>query len=546
MAPDLLDGPIADEPPPRGFTSGAGKRAVKRRAIWIGAALAAIQIVVPLGFMVAMIAAVLEAGGAPSIDVSQGAFWQGSLWLVERPSGILGPGRGGEAARVLRWSPAKGGAPQYAKLPAVEDPSLVAAGGALWVIGRDRCVVMTRDRLDAVAVAPRLERYISHSFEIDGRPAVVAATGWTGKPALYALDRGGVWTPDARVDVGSETDGPFVHPTMIVPDAGRLRVFTVDDGGIAHLPGAEGFTDLPLARWEALPAGEGALTAWTVGRVGTGIAAFTARRVGLSLAVDVTRLGPEGIWTPPAELDLGDVADLSVYGKGVGERFYLVVKTGDGGVTVHEFAGTEVVASTQLTAGAMEPVKRLNSVSAWTTVISTTVTPIILLLALAGALRRHRVDLVELAGRRIRLAPLPRRCAAGAIDSAIAAGPLAAAYALFLFSFSGDGASGEVSHVLAWLGASSLWSLVALLALAAVEGRTGLTPGNWACGIRTLGIDLGFPGFGRALLRNFLVVIDAAFGFALAIVLIALTPNQQRLGDLAARTVVVFPPRNRG
>jgi len=273
---------------------------------------------------------------------------------------------------------------------------------------------------------------------------------------------------------------------------------------------------------------------------------FSVRREVWSLVVDETRLGADGIWAPPISFDLGDVADLSVYGTGKGTRFYLVVKTVDGGVTAHEIADDEVVASTQLAEGAMAPMRRLNSLSAWITLISTLAAPIILLLALAGALRRYRTGVVELAGRPVRLASLFRRCAAGAIDSAIAAGPVAVAYAFFLFSFSGDGASGEVSSVLVWLGVSSLWSLAALLALSAVEGRTGLTPGNRACGIRTLGIDLGLPGFGRALLRNFLVVIDAAFGFALAIVLIALTPSQQRLGDLAARTVVVFSPRNRG
>lgn len=544
MMADPSDWSDEGDPPPRGFVSHAGKAIVRRRAIGLGVALAAIQTLVPLGFVAAMLVAAVDAARAPSIDVAQGAFWRGSVWLVERTPGLSG--RGGGAERVVRWSPAAGGAPRYAKLPAVDEPFVLAAGGALWVVGRDRCVVMARDRLDAVAVSPRLARYLSHPFELDGKPAVVAAVDWASKPALFALDRDGGWKIDGRVDVGTEQTALPPGPVVVLPDGGRLRVFAAAADGIAHLADAAGFTDLPLDRWEKLPASEGLPIAWAVGRVGGAIAAFAVRRDGLSLAVDTTRLGAAGAWTPPTELPLDDVLDLSVHDTGSGGRSLIVAKNGDGGVTAYEMAGAEVAAATRLETGPMDAVRRLNTMSAWITVISTAAAPIVLLLALAGALRRFREGAVEIGGRRVALASLPRRCAAGAVDCALAAGPLAAAYAAFLFSYSapGDAASGT-PWTLVWLGVASLWALAALLAISFVEGRTGSTPGNRICGVRTVRLDLGAPGFGRALLRNFLVVIDAAFGFALAIALIALTPSQQRLGDLAAKTIVVFLPRDR-
>jgi len=46
-------------------------------------------------------------------------------------------------------------------------------------------------------------------------------------------------------------------------------------------------------------------------------------------------------------------------------------------------------------------------------------------------------------------------------------------------------------------------------------------------------------GIGRALLRNLLKVADGFFNFMVGIMLVALTQNWQRVGDMAARTVVV-------
>ena len=78
-----------------------------------------------------------------------------------------------------------------------------------------------------------------------------------------------------------------------------------------------------------------------------------------------------------------------------------------------------------------------------------------------------------------------------------------------------------------------------LVAYSYLEGRFGKTPGKWLVGIRVLGTDLRPCGFGRALLRNLLTFVDGFFNFLVGVLLVALTENWQRLGDLAARTIVV-------
>jgi len=69
--------------------------------------------------------------------------------------------------------------------------------------------------------------------------------------------------------------------------------------------------------------------------------------------------------------------------------------------------------------------------------------------------------------------------------------------------------------------------------------RWGLTPGKWIVGIRVVGTDLQPCGFGRALLRNFLKMVDGFYNFMVGILIVTFTKDWQRVGDMAARTIVI-------
>jgi uncharacterized RDD family membrane protein YckC len=86
---------------------------------------------------------------------------------------------------------------------------------------------------------------------------------------------------------------------------------------------------------------------------------------------------------------------------------------------------------------------------------------------------------------------------------------------------------------------AALAAMLVLVAYSYFEGRSGKTPGKWLLHTRVLGTDLRPCGFGRALLRNLLTLVDGFFNFLVGALLVALTENWQRLGDLAARTIVV-------
>ena len=78
-----------------------------------------------------------------------------------------------------------------------------------------------------------------------------------------------------------------------------------------------------------------------------------------------------------------------------------------------------------------------------------------------------------------------------------------------------------------------------LLVYSFLEGKYCATPGKWLLGIRVVGTDLKPCGFGRALLRNILRFVDGFFNYLVGILIIAFTENQQRIGDMAARTIVI-------
>jgi uncharacterized RDD family membrane protein YckC len=180
-------------------------------------------------------------------------------------------------------------------------------------------------------------------------------------------------------------------------------------------------------------------------------------------------------------------------------------------------------------------------------------TPILLSLALAFVLsalmRRHRVPDYVFAGQRREFASLWRRAVAQLVDLM----PIMAGFALPMAPmwrmFSDPEAmldSGPAAFPLLFFGlfaAAVGWAVIVLAAYSYLEGRFGKTPGKWLTGIRVLGTDLQPCGFGRALLRNLLTFVDGFFNFLVGALIVAFTEHWQRLGDMAARTIVVVDPK---
>lgn len=137
-------------------------------------------------------------------------------------------------------------------------------------------------------------------------------------------------------------------------------------------------------------------------------------------------------------------------------------------------------------------------------------------------------------------AGIPLRFVAVALDALIVLAPLFVVVGLL----SGSGYRRELNgqtSVGIDLGGSAFLLLIALgLGYYIVcEAATGATLGKRMVGIRVVGEDGEHVTFGAAVVRNLLRVVDALFFYLVGFVSAILSTRGQRLGDRAARTIVV-------
>lgn len=86
----------------------------------------------------------------------------------------------------------------------------------------------------------------------------------------------------------------------------------------------------------------------------------------------------------------------------------------------------------------------------------------------------------------------------------------------------------------------SLAALFYLIELIFVQGATGWTLGKKLAGIRVIREDTGnAPGAGKAFFRTLLLIVDGLFFNLVGFFVIVLSGKNQRLGDMAASTLVV-------
>ncbi len=99
--------------------------------------------------------------------------------------------------------------------------------------------------------------------------------------------------------------------------------------------------------------------------------------------------------------------------------------------------------------------------------------------------------------------------------------------------------AGMIGQAFALVAAWFLWLFAFAIVLSIMEGVSGKTPGKWVMGIEVCNTELERCGFLRAFVRRLMIFIDSFFQYAVGITTIALTEKHQRVGDLAARTIVV-------
>jgi len=128
-----------------------------------------------------------------------------------------------------------------------------------------------------------------------------------------------------------------------------------------------------------------------------------------------------------------------------------------------------------------------------------------------------------------------RRIVATIIDGIV----LSAISSVLTTAYVDRGASGFDMTTLSFNGSLSL-AVVVLLYYTLLEGTTGRTVGKFVTGVRVVDAQTGrAPGLLAALVRTLLRLIDGIFAYLVGFLIVVNSDRRRRLGDMAAKTLVV-------
>lgn len=130
-----------------------------------------------------------------------------------------------------------------------------------------------------------------------------------------------------------------------------------------------------------------------------------------------------------------------------------------------------------------------------------------------------------------------RRVVATLLDGLV----LGLAYGLVAWAFGTVTTAGPYSWTAETsTGPTLLYALGAFAYFALMEGYLGRTLGKMAVGVRVVDEQTGqVPGPGKAALRTVLRLVDGLLCYLVAFVVALVSPRRQRIGDMAAHTLVV-------
>ena len=383
--------------------------------------------------------------------------------------------------------------------------------------------------------------------KVSGQPAVVhEAAGELGAVVL----EGGRWVerPSVLGD-GVKKSGIPPEQLKVLMIGDKPCVLCLKDGSVYCCPGeAAGLAGGFPAGWELVCPSEGI---WAAAAIGGSPAVFTVEPRKDELSADIVGFsrGPAGwkqLFSRVAGLaprSLGVAPDAEARG------FSLLYQALPWSVSVVHAEDGKVSEARRY--GELIPADRVKALRMLLPAAVSGALLAAMVLVFSRLMAVYRVDSYLPAGLgaalpAVRFASLTRRAVALLIDLVILLGPLLAGMVvmfLILPRVEDQPDSRDVMLLTPLIVGGAFWALACFFLFCYSLGRWGRTPGKWAMGIRALGTDLRPCGFTRALLRTLLLFVDGfLLNFTIGVLLIAFTGNQQRMGDLAARTIVIREP----
>jgi len=539
----VLEGsaPPSGVQPPPGFKSPEA-----RKKFFITAGLAAVAVVALQVLLRVWLSSRLLPAGEPqwavrleNVHAESAAVWRGDLWYVagEITGGLEGP-ENRENNRLVHLTE-QGPTTVFTLAPG---PAwLLANGDTLWIFASDG--VSQYDGKTAQQVpAKALSEPASQPFLLDGLPAAVQEEA--GERRVVALENG-QWVAKAQLFLGDAKDAPAANLLKVLQVKGaQLYVFCPKGDTLYCHEGFPGKDARFPADWETVgPVGE----LWAVAANEGEPEVFTIKMGKDQPSVEIVGFErPTTGWKPAfsrvSPLPLRTFGAATDSAGGCRVAYQALQWT----LNVVQLKGEKMISARRY--GDMSPADRARALLMRLPSVASGALSVALAVVLSGIMKVYRTESFSGPGGSAPWASLTRRALALLLDAALVVGPLVAGMVGLLWTLPGiedQPDSRGIIYLTPLLFGGALWAVAAFFILCYTLGRWGRTPGKWAMGIRVLGMELAPCGFARALLRSLLllvdgfVFVDGFLNFAFGALVIACTANRQRIGDMAARTIVV-------
>jgi uncharacterized RDD family membrane protein YckC len=531
----------------RGYLSDESKRRFTLVAGILGAVFFLAQTLLPMFVMFLIMVPLMIGQEFSSIDLDQAALWRDELWFIQRTAKVnwRDPQSSATALALahVRLADLSSAGPAVPLAVATDsNATLLPVGDRLWVIGADAVGYYEDGSLTWLSGASRPSR-ASRPFVYGGRPALISLGTVPTLATLDAKDTRGGWTV-RDLPLGLPAERGSLRVLQAVETNGRLYLFAqlcTEEPDHCSLS----YRELEQEKWLSLVDEVCSCASWTAialeSRPAVVLSEPEKERMTRLALVTVTANGPR---PEPIEAGVDRLASSRWRPFSSGSRVVLVSEGMPGSLRLVELADGRVNRSVRKPGSFPFPFGPKMMLFMMIPQLLPVLLSLILAFLLTVEMRRHRVQDYVFGGQQRTFASLWQRALAQLVDVVpfVAGFLVPTAWMWRMFSdperFIESGPFFPFVFVGLFI-AAFLWALVVLVAFSYFEGRFGKTPGKWLLGIRVLGTDLQPCGFGRAFLRNLLTFVDGFFSFLVGALLVALTENWQRLGDLAARTIVV-------
>jgi len=514
----------------RGYLSQEDKRKFTITAGILGAVFFIAQFFVPFAMMMAIM---------PFTDLamnmskpSRGTYWKDAIWYIETPTAS-----DSKTCVLKKLKLGSKDEPKNICEVSFKNPWLLSSEDRLWIISSSVVACYKKNKLNIVYETTQLGD-VSRPFLYHGHPAVVESRP-TGLSLM--VFRENEWQKESSIAINAQKVPTDLDSHLqVLPQQDILHFFLAYGYTVFYKKGSIDMQQDDPNSWQTVcPDG----SSWQTLLINEEPVVFHSISQDSKEEIVGIKMY-DGIWrTFFSHYTSTDVYDFGVYPLPQSDKFAVLVQSFFDSIQLFEVDGTNIVAQKRY--GKSSPFPRAFVLMMFIPQGLTLLMPLILAIILSGLMRKHRKIHYQAGPSSIPFASLTRRALAQIIDAIFLGGAVLLGFVFMMLSISRIEEMFSEERLFPWLMfglmfGALLWVAFWLLLFSVLEGRWGVTPGKWLLRIRVIGTDLQHCGFGRALIRNLLKFVDGFFNFMVGVMVAALTENWQRVGDMAARTVVIY------